>query len=259
VESVPTLITVPARADSAEELEPILQTLVSLRSTAPDAMVLVIDDRSPAPFAAMIEAAASELDCAHVVQQDGEGRYAAYNVGLAAAAQYDMDAVLVDSSLVFDQAGWLNRLRARTGTDGAPAAVAGGVVVEPTGLIRQAGYFFSLFRRDWGARLARVPQQLLDDHRPLLCPVSAELMLVRREWIERAGAFDELIDDVAHGSLDFCLRVSDAGGQCVLEPSVRARALALGEGEPDAKSAAAGRLRIKQAGVNFQPWAPEVV
>jgi GT2 family glycosyltransferase len=259
VESVPTLITVPARADRAEDLELILQTLVSLRSTAPDAMVLVVDDRSPAPFAGMIEVAATELDCAHVVQQDGEGRYAAYNVGLAAAAQHGMHVVLLDSGLVFDQPGWLDRLLARTGTDGLPAAVAGGAVVEPTGLIRQAGYFFSLFRRGWGARLARVPQQLLDVHQPLLCPVSAELMLVRNAWLELAGPFDELIDDVAHGSLDFCLRVSEAGGQCVLEPTVRARALVLGDGEPDARSAAADRLRVKQAGVNFQKWAPEVI
>ena len=47
VESVPTLIVVPARAENAEEIEPILQTLVSVTATAPDAMVLVVDDRSP--------------------------------------------------------------------------------------------------------------------------------------------------------------------------------------------------------------------
>jgi hypothetical protein len=69
VESVPTLITVPARAETAEEVESILQTLVALRATAPEAMVLVVDDRSPQPQAGMLEIAAAELDwanrCAH--------------------------------------------------------------------------------------------------------------------------------------------------------------------------------------------------
>ena len=258
MESVPTLITVPARAETAEEIESILQTLVSLRATAPEAMVLVVDDRSPAPHAGLIEIAAEELDCAYVVQQDGEGRYAAYNVGLSVAAEHGMDAVLVAPGLVLDAPGWLARLQARTGTDGAPAALAGGAVIEPTGLIRQAGYFFSLFRRNWSARLARVPEAMLDVSAPLLCPVSAEVLLVRREWIEPAGFFDELLDG-PHASLDYCLRVSEAGGQCVLEPTVRARALVLEDGEPVENAPAARRLRVKHVGVSFQPWSPEVI
>ena len=77
MESVPTLITVPVRAERAEDIEPILQTLVSLRTTAPEAMVLVVDDRSPQPQAQMIELAAGELGCAYVAQQDGSGVVAA--------------------------------------------------------------------------------------------------------------------------------------------------------------------------------------
>ena len=49
MESVPTLIVVPVRAERDEDIEPFLQTLVSLRATAPEAMVLVVDDRSPEP------------------------------------------------------------------------------------------------------------------------------------------------------------------------------------------------------------------
>ena len=258
MESVPTLITVPVRAERAEDIEPILQTLASLRATAPEAMVLVVDDRSPEPQAQMIELASGELDCAYVAQQDGEGRIAALNVGLRAAADHGMDVCIVEPGLVLDSPGWLNRLLARTGTDGELAAVAGGAVIEPTGLIRQAGYFFSLFRRLWSARLARVPQTLLDVHTPLLCPVGSELQLIRHGWVERVGVYDELLDG-PHAALDFCLRVSEAGGQCVFEPSVRARALVLGEGEPDDQSQAASRLRVKHVGVNFQPWAPEVI
>jgi GT2 family glycosyltransferase len=258
VEPVPTLITVPARADSAEELDPLLQTLASLRATAPDAVVLVVDDRSPAPQAQMIQLAAAELDCAHIVQQDGEGRLAAYNAGLAAAREHDMDACFVASGLVLDSPGWLDRLRARTGTDGEPAAVAGGAVIDCTGTIRQAGYFFSLFRRAWSARLGRVPEILLDVDKPMLCPVDADLMLVRHAWSEAIGDFDELLDG-AHASLDFCLRATDVGGQCVFEPTVRGRALTDVKGEPDDESVAGGRLRVKHANMSFEKWVPEII
>jgi GT2 family glycosyltransferase len=221
-------------------------------------MVLVVDDRSPAPYAQMLELASDELDCAYVLQQDGEGTSAAINVGLTAANDHGMDACLVAPGLVFDRAGWVDRLRARTGLDGEPAAIAGGAVVDPTGLIRQAGYFFSLFRRLWGARLGRVPEAMLDVHKPLLCPVCSEVQFVRREWIERVGVYDEMLDG-AHAALDYCLRVSEAGGHVVLEPSVRARGLAIVDAEPDDMLPDARRLRFKHAGMSFQKWAPEVI
>jgi GT2 family glycosyltransferase len=229
-----------------------------VRSTAPEAMVLVVDDHSPAAQAALIAAAAAELDCAHVVQDEGEGPYAAFNVGLSAGAQHGMDVCLVGPDLVFDSAGWLGRLTARTGTDGAPAAVAGGAIIEPDGLIRQAGFYFSLFRRAWGARHYRIPEILLDVERPLLCPVDAQLLLIRNEWIEVSGGFDEDLTG-PHGALDFCLRVSAEGGECIFEPTVRARALETDNREPDDDAVSAHRLRLKHANTSFQKWAPEVI
>ena len=136
--------------------------------------------------------------------------------------------------------------------------MAGAPVIEPTGMIRQAGYFFSLFRRAWSARLAKVPEVLLDVSPPLLCPVSSEVQLVRREWIERVGVYDEELAG-PNAALDFCLRVSEAGGQCVLEPSARVRALEVHDGEPDDTDISARRLRVKHADTSFQPWVPEVL
>jgi glycosyltransferase involved in cell wall biosynthesis len=258
VESAPTLIVVPVRAESAEEIEPILQTLVSISASAPNTMVLVVDDRSPAPESQMIEAAANELDYAYVLQRDGEGHSAAINVGLAAAVEHGMDVCLVGSGLVLESRGWLERLQARTGNDGNPAAVAGGAVVEADGTIRQAGYFFSLFRRAWAARLRRVPEPLLDVEMPLLCPVSSELQFIRKEWIERVGDYDELLEG-PHAALDFCLRVSNEGGQAIFEPTVRARGLEHTDGEPDEAAPSSRRLKLKHAGVSFHRWSPEVV
>jgi hypothetical protein len=250
------LIVVPARAEKEAELDPLLQTLAALRGTAPDAMVLVVD-RSPAAHAAMLELAAGELDCAYVAHGDGETHSSSLNVGLVAAAGHGMDACLFAGGLVPDP-GWLGRLQARTGADGEPAAVAGAAVIEPTGLVRQAGYFFSLFRRAWSARLARVPEVLLDVQPPLLCPLSSEVQLVRREWIDRVGVYDEEMEG-PNAALDYCLRVSAEGGHCVLEPTIRVRAVEAGDGEPDDADASARRLRVKHANMSFQPWVPEVL
>src|SRR4029079_14807873 len=101
VESAPTLIVVPVRAERAQEIEPILQTLVSISASAPSTMVPVVDDRSPAPECQMIEAAANELDYAYVLQRDGEGHSAAVNVGFAVALEHGMDVCLVRSGVIF--------------------------------------------------------------------------------------------------------------------------------------------------------------
>jgi GT2 family glycosyltransferase len=258
VEPDPILIVVPVRAESAEELDPILQTLVSVGTTAPTTMMLVVDDRSPDPQAQLIAAACDELQCAYVRQEDGEGVSAALNVGLTVASEHGMDACLVAPGLVMESQGWLERAQARTDTAGNPAAVVGGAILEANGTIRHAGYFFSLFRRDWSARLRNVPQELLDVHEPLLCPVSADLALIRRAFIEQVGGFDDVLEG-PHASLDYCLRVHAAGGECVLEPTVRARAITPADAEPDATVPSARRLRLKHANVNFQRWSPEVV
>jgi GT2 family glycosyltransferase len=257
VESVPTLLVVPARAESAEEIEPLLQTLVSLTTTA-DAMILVVDDRSPAPQATLIEAAAIELDCAYVLQQDGEGTSAAINVGLSAASQHGLDVCLVEPGLTFATPGWLDLLKARNGTDGRPAAVVGGAVVNPRGMIRHAGFFFSAFRRSFSARLRNTPVQLLDVSKPVLCPVGSDLQLIRREWIESAGLYDERLAG-PDAALDFCLQVTRAGGECILEPSVRATSLVNVDVEPVNNHAGAEILASKHGDLDFKPWAPEII
>jgi hypothetical protein len=249
----PTLIVVPVRAETSEEIDPILQTLVSVTTSAPGTMVLVVDDRSPAPQAQLIEAAAAEL-----AQQDGEGHSAAVNVGLTVAVEHGMDACLVSPGLTFERHGWLDRMRARTDVDGNPAAIVGGAVLEANNTIRHAGYYFSLFRRVWSARLRGVPEEVLEIQSALQCPVGVEIQFIRREWILKADGYDDLIEP-PHSTFDFCLRVTDLGGQSVWEPTVWARAVKAADGEPDAKTLSATRLRVKHASVNLRRWSPEVV
>lgn len=258
MEPEPTLIVVAARAERSEDLDAVLQTLVSVTTTAPGTMVLVVDDRSPADQAQLIEAAANELDCAYVRQQDGEGTSAAFNVGMTAAAEHGLDICLVSTGLVFRSTGWIDRLRTRTGSDGTLAAVVGGAVMNPDGTIRQAGYFFSLFRRDWSARLGNVPEILLDVDGPRACPVGSEVQLIRRSLVETVGHYDEALDG-PHAALDFCLRVFADGGECISEPTVRAHGLQQVVGEPDYKVTTARRLRRKHAEMSFAAWSPAVL
>jgi hypothetical protein len=255
VDSPSVLIVVSPRVDAEAALDPVLQTLAAVRGTAPDAMLLVVD-RSAGAHADLLKLASDELGCAYApAGTDGES--AALNVGLRAAVAHDMDVALVAPGII-PAAGWLGRLRARTGTDGAPAAVAGGAIIEPNGMIRQAGYYFSVFRRMWGARLWRVPEVLLDVSTPVLVPTSPELQLIRRGWIERVGELEEHLDG-PHVGLDFCMRVSEAGGQCVLEPTARGHALELGDEDLDDASASAVRFRFKHTNMSFHTWAPEIL
>ena len=258
MEPDPTLIVVAARAETNEELEPLLQTLVSVTTTAPGATVLVVDDRSPAAQAQMIEVAATELECAYVMQQDGEGTSAAFNVGLTVAAEHEMDTCLVSADVVFRSPGWLDRLRHRTASDGQLAPVAGGATLNPHGTIRQAGYFFSLFRRDWSARLGNVPEVMLDVDDPRACPVGSEVQLIRRALVQSVGLYDESMDG-PHAALDYCLRVIAEGGECIFEPTVRAYGLTEIEGEPDYQLPIAHALRRKHADMSFAAYSPVVL
>src|ERR1700759_2427249 len=131
VDSPSVLIVVSPRAESEAELDPILQTLVAARGSGPDAIVLAVD-RSAEARPALLKVAATELQCAYA-PAGTEGATAALNVGLRAAVGHGMDLALLAPGIIPD-AGWLGRLRARTGTDGAPAAMVGGAVIEPNGL-----------------------------------------------------------------------------------------------------------------------------
>ena len=151
------------------------------------------------------------------------------------------------SGLVFESAGWLDRLRARTGTDGALAALAGGAVIEPAGTIRHAGYFFSLFRRAWRARLRNVPEVVLDVARRAAVPGRLRAAVRPPRAGSRRSATTTSCSTGPHAALDYCLRVAEAGGQCVFEPTVRARALessrAASPTRPAVRAAAAPQAR----------------
>ncbi len=261
--SVPSvLITVPVRVHDDEQLDSLLRCLVSLAGTAPDAPVLVVDDRSPTPLATLIERATLELGQAYVRQEDGQGAAAAINVGLGVAAANGADAILVGPDVELRTVGWIETLRARTDVAGRLAAVVGGAVTYANGGMKHAGYYFSMLQRRWGTRLHHAPDDLPAVRRPCQCPVSSSLQLVRHACIEAVGFYDEQFEHDS-GDIDYCLRVFAAGLESVLEPSVRARSTqpaihgAIRIDGPQREDLMC--LRKKHLATDMSRWTPEAL
>lgn len=216
----PTLAIVPVFLRRREELDVLLKCMVSLQASAPDVTVLLVDDHSPDDeLARMTEAAADELGQAWVRKDENSGFGATVNVGLELARAKGMDAVLVNADVEFPQAGWLDRMRARTDTHGRPAAVVGARLLYPNGLLQHAGVYFSLLHRSFGHRFHHGPADLPEALEPCRCPVTGALQLIRLEALEAVGLYDEGFG-MGFEDVDYCLRAFEAGLECIYEPSV---------------------------------------
>jgi GT2 family glycosyltransferase len=211
---VPTFLRTPA------DLDLLVRCLVSLWSTAPEAGVLVVDDGSPersllAPLASAIDELGYEL----IAKEENEGFSRTVNVGLRRALETGRDAVLVNADIEFHEAGWLDRMVARTDTQGRPAAVVGARLLYPNGCIQHAGVFFAAASRAFWHRCQYGPADLPEALTPVRCPVTAALQLIRHETLATIGVYDEGYR-MAYEDVDYCLRVFEAGLDCIYEPSV---------------------------------------
>jgi len=261
----PTLCIVPAFVRNEEELDVLLRCLVSLRSTAPDAEVLVVDDASPAQqLIAGLEAVCDELGIALVSNDENSGFSATVNAGLEFALATERDAVLVNADIEFLEPGWLERMRARTDTQGRPAAVVGARLLYPNGLIQHAGIFLSPLHRDWLHRFQYGPGDLPEAMTPTRCPVTAALQLIRYETLEQIGLYDETYK-MCFEDLDYCLRVFEAGLECIYEPTVVAsHREKFFRGKPDPKIAqwtreSTARMYQRWGTTDLSQWVPEVL
>jgi GT2 family glycosyltransferase len=218
----PSLAIIPAFVRDDAELEVLLRCLVSLATTAPDAQVMVVDDHSPErALVDNLQIACDELGFELVRKDENTGFSQVVNIGLRRALEAGADAVLVNADIEFVDAGWLDRMRGRTDTEGRPAAIVGARLLYPNGLIQHGGVFLSLLDRDWMHRFQFAPADLPEALVPCRCPVTAALQLIRHETLEAVGLYDEGYR-MCFEDLDYCLRVFEAGLECIYEPSVRA-------------------------------------
>ena len=156
----PILAIVALHLRDADDLEVALRSLVSLRMTAPEAAVLVVDDASPETYVADLEVALAEVGAELVRLDERGGQTAAMNVGLSGALEYGFDAVLVDGSIEFRTPGWLERMMAREDRLARPAAVVGGRLLDSRGLLWHAGIYLSMLRLEWFHRFQYGPGDL---------------------------------------------------------------------------------------------------
>jgi GT2 family glycosyltransferase len=265
--TVPTapLCVIPSFLRTADDLDLLVRCLVSLWSTAPEAAVMVVDDGSPeqsllVPLAAAIDELGYEL----VAKDENEGFARTVNVGLRRALETGRDAVLVNADVEFHEAGWLDRMLARTDTRGNPAPVVGARLLYPNGTIQHAGCFLSIRTRGFWHRCQYAPADLPEALTPVRCPVTAALQLIRHDTLERIGLYDEEFR-MAYEDVDYCLRVFDAGLDCIYEPSVCAiHHESVFRGRKNAKIEAwerdsAQRLATKWAAADLSQFTPPIL
>jgi GT2 family glycosyltransferase len=234
----PTLAVTAFRNDDAGDLDALLASLVSLRQTAPKLPVLLIEDLATGePSLAAV--AADELGCAYVPQDDGAGLSGAIAAGLEYARDAGLDAVLVGADVELVRPGWLEGMLERRDSAGRPAAVVGGRVDFAGGLVEQAGFFYSVIKRRWQPRFRGVPAEVPEIGVPTLCPVGGRLALVRHETLAVVGLPDATLQE-PYAMIDYCLRVFEAGLECVYEPAAAGRAPRVAAGPPEET---AGELR----------------
>lgn len=261
----PILAIVPTFLREEQEIDVLLKCLVSLRTTAPAAQVVLVDDHSPEPaLASLAEQAAAELGMGFVRKDENSGFAATVNVGLAYALEAGMDALLVNADMEFVQAGWLERMVARRDTLDRPAAVVGARLLYPNGLLQHAGVYFSPIRREFAHRFQYGPADLPEAAVPCRCPVTGALQLIRHETLATVGIYDAGFG-LGHEDMDFCLRTFAAGLECIYEPSaVAVHHESLFRGKASSAIAAMARrsalyLREKHGATDMTPWTPKVL
>ena len=260
--SVPSLAVVPTYLRTQDDLEVLLRCLVSLSVTAPELELLVVDDASPEqPLVDQLTAIMPELGGELLCKPENTGFSATVNVGLRRGLDRGQDVVLVNADIEFTTPGWWEAMRARTDTQGRPAAVVGALLTYPNGRIQHAGVFFSVLERKFHHRYRHAPQGLPEASVPALCPVTAALQLIRHETLAAVGVYDEGFR-MGMEDVDYCLRVFAAGLECIYEPAVRAmHAESVFRGRPTPRIQAwqdesAEYLAAKHADTDVSPWIP---
>jgi O-antigen biosynthesis protein len=224
--SVPPLCVVSTCLRTPGDAEAVMRCLVSLWAHAKPADVLVVDDGTPDPeLLRGLRAVVAELGFELVERGRNDGHSAAVNVGLRRARDEGRDAILVDADVELLAPGCLERMLARTDTEGRPAAVVGARLLTADGTIQSAGRFLSLLDRRWWDRFAHAPAELPEALAPCRCTVSGALQLIRHEALVAVGLYDERLR-VAVEDVDYCLRVFASGRECIYESGAVALHLA---------------------------------
>ena len=252
---IPTYIADQQGYDLAEQC---VKTLIASAGRIAD--VLIVDDASPnTPLMDDFERRSMALGCEVVRKKQNEGFASTVNVGLQVCLDEGRDAILVNQDIEFVEQGWLEAL------GNTEAWVAGGLLVFPSGLIQHAGIFYSINSREFDHIYRFGPPNLPEALRQRVCPVTGALQLIRYEALALIGLYDEKFK-MGWEDIDYCIRVFEAGKECVYEPECRAihAERAVRGSKPDPKIAdwqeeSKVHLFKKWAGTDFGAYIPSMM
>lgn len=214
--SVRPLAIIPTYLTEKRDLQLTFLAISTLKKTAADCDLLVVDDGSPdRALLDELHKASEEFSFEVEARPSNEGFARAVNVGLRRALDSDQDAVLINADIQFIDDGWLDRMLAN------PADVVGAFLLYRNGLIQHAGVYYSVVYRHFDHIFRFAPGSLKAALVPRICPVTAALQLIRNKTLQEVGIYDEDFR-MGYEDMDFCHRVFEAGGECRFEPSARA-------------------------------------
>lgn len=253
------LAVVPVYMTEQSDLDLTLKCLMSLKLTAPDCQVHVVDDFSPErSLVQRLQNFCREQNFTITMKRQNEGFSRTVNVGLKAAVDSGHDAILVNADIEFFEQGWYERMLARD------EEVVGALLVYPSGGIQHAGIYYSVITRNFDHIYRMSPMTLEAAQKERICPVTGALQRIKWSTLLALGLYDENFR-LAYEDVDYCQRVFLSGGKCVYDPTVRAihhETVFRGKGNPVHQQwydESKVYLHRKYAGVGFAEYIPTMI
>lgn len=146
------LVVIPVYLSEDGDEQVLIECFKSIRRTVSDSVeIMAVDDCSPRQD--LVDIAADFLfdeDKGYSTfdrREENEGFSRTVNVGLRKALEEGRDAVLMNADIVMKTPGWVKRCQKTTDPEGKRAALVGGLLTYPSGLIQHAGIYFSMLTR----------------------------------------------------------------------------------------------------------------
>jgi GT2 family glycosyltransferase len=215
------LVVIPNYMSHEADMEVLGECVQSIRRTVSDTVdVLIIDDRSPQPWLVdVFEERYERYGFELIRKSENEGFSRTVNVGLERAHTEGREAILMNADVVMLTPGWLGRFR-RAATATAPALV-GARLLYPNGLIQHAGLYFSPIANVFEHRFRYAAGNLPEANVASARPVTGALQYIPTAVLDRVGPYDPAFR-MGYEDVDYCLRVFEAGFQCLYEPAISA-------------------------------------
>jgi GT2 family glycosyltransferase len=256
------LVVVPTYVRTEDQLTLVEDCLISLQITnGGDYEVAVVDDGSPFQER-LSRLVIDRTTFGWYPQERNAGFSTTVNVGLMEAHETGRDAILLNSDVEVPRLGWQMPFRLNRDL----ADVQGAVLLFPGDppLVQHGGVYFSVLRREFDHIHRYAPADLPDLDEAKRCPVTAALMQISVDTIDKVGYFDE---DFRLGweDVDYCIRVFEAGLECRVNPDVRAiHHESAFRGDPSSKhllwqDGSMRRLWEKHSGTNFSSYIPTML